>query len=54
MKYFVTIQYGTKAGNVGSWVGLIEASDSQKALDVASARIKRRKYVARIFGGDAV
>lgn len=54
MTYFVTINYGTRAGNVGAWAGSIEASDHATALRIAADRIRRRRYVARIFGGDAV
>jgi len=54
MTFFVTLNYATHAGNIGAWAGSINAPDSKTALDLAIKRIKRRKYVARIFRGDAV
>lgn len=54
MTFFVTLNYATNAGNMGAWSGTIEAPNSLTALDLAIKRIKRRKYVARIFRGDAV
>jgi len=54
MTFYVTLNYATHSGNMGSWSGTITAPDSKTALELATERIKRRKYVARIFRGDAV
>lgn len=53
MIFFVTLNYATHAGNICAWAGSITAPDSKTALDLAIKRIQRRKYVARIFRGDA-
>jgi len=54
MTFIVSIQYGTRSGNVCSWIGYVNAADHSAAYDLAVKRIKRRPYVARIFGGDSV
>jgi hypothetical protein len=54
MTFFVTLNYATHSGNMGAWSGTIKAPNGLAALDLAIKRIKRRKYVALIFRGDAI
>lgn len=53
-RFYVSIDYGTKRGNPGTWSGDVEADDATAAYKLGEEKMRRaRSYIGKVFGGSA-